>query len=100
MFTLYIWYIRTIFVYVIFTVFTFRQKNFHIYPKKYLKYNVRKGMVGRSEDVPRRFECLVGKANVCTCIWKSTQRTNFQSISYFAYSFMKLTLIYVKFVSK
>ena len=27
---------------------------------------------------------------------KSTQRTNFQSISYFAYSFMKLTLIYVK----
>ena len=29
---------------------------------------------------------------------KSTQRTNFQSISYFAYSFMKLTLMYIKVV--
>ena len=29
---------------------------------------------------------------------KSTQRTNFQSISYFAYSFMKLTLIYANVV--
>ena len=29
---------------------------------------------------------------------KSTQRTNFQSIAYFAYLFMKLTLIYVKVV--
>ena len=31
-------------------------------------------------------------------IMKSTQRTNFQSIVYFAYLFMKLTLIYVKVV--
>ena len=31
--TLYLYYIRTIYVYVIFTVFTFRQKNFHIYPE-------------------------------------------------------------------
>ena len=29
---------------------------------------------------------------------KSTQRTNFQSIAYFAYLFMKLTLKYVKVV--
>ena len=29
---------------------------------------------------------------------KSTQGTNFQSISYFAYSYMKLTVIYVKVV--
>ena len=29
---------------------------------------------------------------------KSTQRMNFQSIAYFAYLFMKLTLIYVKVV--
>ena len=29
---------------------------------------------------------------------KSTQRTNFQSIAYFAYIFMKLTLICVKVV--
>ena len=29
---------------------------------------------------------------------KSTQRTNFQSISYFAYKFMKITLINVKVV--
>ena len=62
MFTLYLWYIRTIYGYVIFTVFTFRpKKNLHIYTQKYLKYNVRKGMVGRSEDVPWTFECLVGK---------------------------------------
>ena len=60
MFTLYLCYIRTIFVYVIFTVLTFRQKKNHIYTKKYLKYNVRKGMVGRSEDVPWTFECFVG----------------------------------------
>ena len=60
MFTLYLCYIRTIFVYVIFTVFTFRQKKLSYIPQKYLKYNVRKGMVGRSEDVPWTFECLVG----------------------------------------
>ena len=34
----------------------------------------------------------------CDTFMKSTQRTNFQSISYFASPFMKLTLIYVKVV--
>ena len=36
-----------------------------------------------------------------TCIgtlMKSTQWTNFQSVAYFAFLFMKLTLIYVKVV--
>ena len=60
MFTLYLWHIRTIFVYVMFTVFTFRQKKLSYIPKKYLEYNVRKDMVGQSEDVPWTFECLVG----------------------------------------
>ena len=41
--------------------FYFSSKNLSYIPKKYLKYNVRKGMVGRSEDVPWTFECLVGK---------------------------------------
>ena len=72
-YSLWVRYIRTIYVYVIFMVYSddirvryiygfyFSSKNFHIYPKKYLKHNVRKGMVGRSEDVPWTFEWLVGR---------------------------------------
>ena len=40
--------------------FYFSSKKLSYIPKKYVKYNVRKGMVGRSEDVPWTFECLVG----------------------------------------
>ena len=65
-------YIPAIYVYVIFMVYSddirlryiygfyFSSKKLSYIPKKYLKYNVRKGMVGRSEDVPGTFECLVG----------------------------------------
>ena len=41
--------------------FYFSSKKLSYTPKKYLKCNVRKGMVGRSEDVPWMFECLVGQ---------------------------------------
>ena len=41
--------------------FYFSSKKLSYIPKKYLKYNVRKCMVGRSEDVPWTFECLVGR---------------------------------------
>ena len=40
--------------------FYFSSKKLSYIPKKYVKYNVRKGMVGRSEVVPWTFECLVG----------------------------------------
>ena len=45
--------------------FYFSSKKLSYIPQKYLKYNVRKGMVGRSEDVPRTFECLVGTSITC-----------------------------------
>ena len=50
MFTLYLWYLLFV-------------KKLSYIPRIYLKYNVRKGMVGRSEDVPRTFKCLMG--NYC-----------------------------------
>ena len=40
--------------------FCFSSKKLLYIPRKYLKYNVQKGMVERSEDVPWTFECLVG----------------------------------------
>ena len=72
-YSLWVRYIRTIYVYVIFMVYSddiclryiygfyFSSKKLSYIPKKYLKYNVRKGMVGRSVDVPWSFECLVGR---------------------------------------
>ena len=71
-YTLWERYIRMIYVYVIFMVYSddirlryiygfyFSSKKLSYITKQYLKYNVRKGMVGRSEDVPWTFECLVG----------------------------------------
>ena len=61
MFTLYLCYIRTIDVYVIFMVFTFPSNVLSYIHRIYLTYNVRNGMVGRPEDVPWMFECLVGQ---------------------------------------
>ena len=40
--------------------FYFSSKKLSYIPRIYLKYNVRKGMVGLSEDVSWTFECLVG----------------------------------------
>ena len=40
--------------------FYFLSKKLSYTHRIYQKYNVRKGMVGRSEEVPRTFECLVG----------------------------------------
>ena len=40
--------------------FYFSSKITFIYTQNYLKYKVRKAMVGQSEDVPWTFECLVG----------------------------------------
>ena len=50
--------------------------------------DLRRHGLHRRSDIPERSVFLM----------KSTQRTNFQSISYFAYTFMKLTLINVKVV--
>ena len=79
-YSLWVRYIGTIYIYVIFMVYSDEIRVRYIYgfylsskklsyiPKKYLKYNVRKGMVGRSEDVPWMFECLVGCANPAIAI--------------------------------
>ena len=57
--------------------FYFSSKKLSYIPQKYLKYNVRKGMVGRSVDVPWTLECLVGMVYnwdkrlhgfVCVCV--------------------------------
>ena len=50
--------------------FYFSSKKLSYIPKKYVKYNVRKGMVGRSEDVPWTFECLVGKEVLVLAVQK------------------------------
>ena len=80
-YSLWVRYIRTISVYVIFMVYSddihiryiygfyFPSKKLSFIPRIYLKYNVRKGMVGRSEDVPWTFECLVG-TNISFHIWQ------------------------------
>ena len=96
-YSLWVRYIRTIYIYVIFMVYSddirllyiygfyFSSKKKFIYiPPKYLKYNVRKGMVGRSEDVPWTFECLVGK---------NGKRTSMQPILLFSESHVNVAEI-------
>ena len=78
----------------------FVKKKLSCKPRIYLKYNVRKGTVGRSVAVPWTFECLVGRGiiqrkKITTAIFAAKQKVfHFGMYIWYTYGQLCNTLIY------